>query len=310
MELSVYFRTYNSFGGHATLILIGEYLLLDAPAFGDALAELEIIMCFRSDGPPRKSLETIYDNFHAGLDRLPTVTYRRKTRKAEITFCSDLLTARGVTRSQQLSHALFCDACTEVVEHIKLLRTRIRSDDSFDFARFQAWLERRVGKLPQTIDELMTIQAEIESRKRITSNNLTPADRLGVDLADFHPDAPSLLDDPRFWNICDEWAPHGNDTGADVLGLYRDWWKRDRNADAETFFNQLMRHWQVTMPPDPADKYSTQTYHQAIVGLAFAQLKLQATCEPQIASLALKSLQEQPAHHLTERMVAILEQHT
>ena len=86
MEISVYFRTYNAFGGHATLTLTGDYLVLDAPSFGDAIAEIEVTLNFRSDGPPRKTLESKYDNFHAGLDRLPSVTFRRKKRKAELSF--------------------------------------------------------------------------------------------------------------------------------------------------------------------------------------------------------------------------------
>jgi uncharacterized protein YfeS len=111
------------------------------------------------------------------------------------------------------------------------------------------------------------------------------------------------------WDVCDEWAPNGNDTGADVLELYRDWRKRNRNTKAEKYFQLLMHDWEVTVPPDPSDEYSTQTYHQAIVGLAFAQLKLHAKCDPPIALLALKSLQERPEHDLTDRMKGILEKY-
>jgi uncharacterized protein YfeS len=119
-----------------------------------------------------------------------------------------------------------------------------------------------------------------------------------------------VLDDPLLWDSTDEWAPNGNDTGADVLELYRDWRKQNRNTKAETFFNQLMHGWEVKLPPDAADEYSMHTFHQAIVGLAFAQLKLRAKCDPPIAALALKSLREQPKHDLSDRMTAILEKCT
>ena len=107
MEINVYFRTYNAYGGHATLTLIGDYLILDAPSFGDAIEEIEVEFHFRSAGPPRKTLESMYDDFHAELAALPTVTFRRKKRKAEVSFCSELLTAREVERSLQLSLDLF-----------------------------------------------------------------------------------------------------------------------------------------------------------------------------------------------------------
>ncbi len=112
------------------------------------------------------------------------------------------------------------------------------------------------------------------------------------------------------WDVCDEWAPNGNDTGADVLELYRDWRKRNRKTKAETFFKQLMQGWGVTLPPDPADESNMHTYHQAIVGLAFAQLKLHAKCDPPIASLALQSIDAQPEHDLTDKLKSVLQECT
>jgi uncharacterized protein YfeS len=307
MEINVYFRTYNAYGGHVTLTLTGGYLTLDAPSFGDAIEEIEVIVHFRSDGPPRKTLESMYDIFHAGLSALPKVTFRRKKRKAELSFYSELLTAREVERSRQLSLDLFCNGCREVVKNVKLLRRRIRKDDAFDFAEFQSWLDQRVERLPRTIDELTAIQSEIEAHRKSARESLTEWERTGIDFDDFHPDARSVLDDPRLWDVCDDWAPNGNDTGADVLELYRDWRKRNRKTKAETFFKQLMQGWEVRLPPDPADEYSTHTYHQAIVGLAFAQLKLHAQCDPPIASLALQSLEAQPEHDLTNKLKSVLQ---
>lgn len=308
MEITVYFRNYNSYGGHVTLALTGDYLLLDTPSFGDAIVEIEVMMLFRSDDPPLKSLESMYDNFHATLDQFPKVTFYRKKRRAEVSFYSELLTAREVEESRQLSHSLFCNSCREVADHIKLLRKRIRKDDSFDFVQFQAWLERRVEQLPQTIDELTIIQSEIKARGKAARESLTEWELTGIDFDDFHPQARSVLDDPRLWDVCDEWSPNGNDTGAHVLALYREWRKRHPNTKTETFFKQLMQDWKITVPPNPTDEYSTHIYHQAIVGLAFAQLKLHAKCDQQIASRALKSLQMQPEHDLTSKLTGILQE--
>jgi hypothetical protein len=35
-----------------------------------------------------------------------------------------------------------------------------------------------------------------------------------------------VLDDPFFWQEADDFAPHGNDTGADLLADYRPWRRR------------------------------------------------------------------------------------
>jgi hypothetical protein len=90
-----------------------------------------------------------------------------------VSFYSDLLSAREVVKSRQLSHDLFCGGCRETVENIKLLRKRIRKDDSFDFGRFLSWLEHRVEQLPQTISDLTTIQSEIEVRRRAAWETLS-----------------------------------------------------------------------------------------------------------------------------------------
>ncbi len=157
MNISVYACTYNSYGGHVTLTLAGDFLIRDAPSFGDALDEIEVTIHFGTDGPPRKTLESLFEEFHARLERLPTVTFRRKKRKADISFHSELLNGRDLDKSRQLSLDLFSDGCREVVESIKLLRKRIRKDDDFDFASFQTWLDQRVEQLPETIEQLTAI---------------------------------------------------------------------------------------------------------------------------------------------------------
>ncbi len=86
-----------------------------------------------------------------------------------------------------------------------------------------------------------------------------------------------------------------------------------------------MRGWEVSVPPDPEDEYNVYTYNQAVVGLAFAELKLHAACSGYIASMALQALESQrkmpePKHwdanvrksrlRLIEQMKRILEQCT
>ena len=90
-----------------------------------------------------------------------------------------------------------------------------------------------------------------------------------------------------------DFAPHGNDTGADVLAFYRKWRTKNTHTDSTVFFRSLMEQWEVTVPPDPTDEYSTHTYEEAIVGLAFAELKLHACCSPEVADEALHTLARQ-----------------
>lgn len=293
MEINVYVRTYNLYGGHVTLSLTGDFLTWHAPSFGDAIQELEVTMHFRTSGPPRKTLKSLYEEFHAGLDRLPTVTFRRKQRRAEIAFYSTLCDGRDVDGSQELSLALFCDACREVVQNVNLLQKRLRPDDEFDFSGFRSWLDHRLTGLPRTAEQLAEVQSQIHAQRDAVWESLSEWERLGIDFEEFHGDARLVVDHPPLWDVCEECAPNGNDTGADVLELYRDWRKRNRRAKSSSFFSQLMHRWGVPVPPDPEDEDNAYTYNQAIVGLAFAQLKLEATCSADVASLALEALESQ-----------------
>ena len=171
-------------------------------------------------------------------------------------------------------------------------------------------MARSTGRTtPQKIDELKAIQSEIKARRKTAHKSLTEWDESGIDFDDFHPDARSVLDDPRLWDVCDDWAPNGNDTGADVLELYRDWRKRNRKTKAETFFKQLMQGWEVKVPPDPSDEYSAPHVPSGHCGLAFAQLKLHAKCDPPIALLALQTLEAQPEHGLTDKLKSVLQRY-
>src|ERR1700722_19683113 len=84
-------RAYNCYGSHATLSLIPSFLLLDAPDFGPALAELTVTLHFPTKGPPRKTLERLYAEFKANRLTLPKNVYRRSRQKATIDVASDLL---------------------------------------------------------------------------------------------------------------------------------------------------------------------------------------------------------------------------
>lgn len=305
MEICVYFRTYNSYGGHRTLTLVGDFLVTGAPDFGTALSEIEVTIHFRSDGPPRKTLESMYERFHANLPQLPKVTYRRQKSKAEIVISSDLATAEKIGE-RILSHSLFCATCSQVSQNLELVRKRLKKEDDFDFRAFRNWIDNRIDHLPTDSAQLAQLEFEIKTVRAAKNAALSEWEKLAIDFDDFHPESRSILDDPRLWDVCDDWSPNGNDTGADVLALYRDWCKKSRTTLGEKFFKQLMLDWEVGLPLEPNDEYSSQMYHQSIVGLAFAQLKLHAKCEPTIATLALESLDTQPQNELTEKIRSIL----
>lgn len=101
---------------------------------------------------------------------------------------------------------------------------------------------------------------------------------LGINWNEYHPNARQLLDDPFYWDCVNEWAPHGNDEGADVLELLKEW----HGVSPDEFFAKLKESWQMNLDGDPQ---WAQDYRFVIIGMAFGYIKLEGSCP--------KSLQEQ-----------------
>lgn len=120
--------------------------------------------------------------------------------------------------------------------------------------------------------------------------------RLGVDWKQFHPKARAILDDPFYWDPADDFSPHGNDTGADLLEGYGTWWKRNPDDDPVRFLAVLGQDWGMSL--DMSAPYDAEIANQAAVALAFAEIKLRGTCRQGAAELALRAIDRQRKHAL------------
>jgi hypothetical protein len=100
MVISVYKHCYNSFGGHATLSLVGRYLSMGTPDFGSGVTEIELHSYFRSTQPAKKTLEDMYVEHHAYLEDLPRLRFLRKKQRITIDFNSMIATAEEISKIQ------------------------------------------------------------------------------------------------------------------------------------------------------------------------------------------------------------------
>src|SRR5687767_14920626 len=120
---------------------------------------------------------------------------------------------------------------------------------------------------------------------------MSPWERLGIDWRDYHPAAQRILDDPFFWEQADDFAPHGNDTGADLLSDYKDWLDSHPKGDPLRFFNDRVERW--GFPKNADDPIFRVAFEQAAIALAFSELKLKGRCQPSVASLAMEAIRSQ-----------------
>lgn len=291
MEFYVMARTYNTYGGHSTLSLISDFLLGDDDDFGSALSELTVTFHFPHTGEPRNTLERMFADFHANRQSLPKVVFRRKRGQASIDIASELLDGKDWEHRRGLSLPLFKAAVAETIDALELLKKRLAPKDDFSLDAFLAHCRNAQTRLPSTAEGLASFVAECKTRQAARYAAMSPWERLGIDWRDFHPDARKILDDPFFWESSNDFAPNGNDTGADLLADYRKWLRRNPSSDPMEFYRELIRRW--GFPPEPSNDLDQTVMDEAAVALAFAEFKLRADCRTSVAELARIAIQRQ-----------------
>jgi uncharacterized protein YfeS len=115
-----------------------------------------------------------------------------------------------------------------------------------------------------------------------------------LDLAVQFPDLDSL-----FTSTIDECGPLGNDTGADILELYREW-RADHQDECE-FLDAVLRRWDVQYPVAAEitetalsqHSYHIMTYDDAVIGLAFAQYFVDGSVQEFVREQCLSAIERQ-----------------
>ena len=291
MEFYLSARMYNMYGGHSTLSLIPDFLIGDAEGFGPAVTELTVAFHFPHSGPPLSTLEEMYAAFHANRLSLPKVVFRRKKGQVEIDIASELIDGKDWDHARGLSLPLFKGAVAETISALGLLRKRLTAKNDFNLEAFLAQCAKAQSRLPSTLEQLAAF-AEASKKKQIARYEAkSPWEKLGIDWSDFHPDARKILDDPFYWESSNDFAPNGNDTGADLLADYRKWLQRNPSGEPGMFYQQLIRRW--GFPAEPSSDLDGRVMNEAAVALAFAEFKLRADCRLEVAALARAAIQRQ-----------------
>jgi len=302
-------KSYDSYGAHTTLSAIGDFLLRDAGHFGAAIGEITVTLYFPEPGPPKKSLEHIFELHQRYRATLPKVVYRRAKGLVQIDIASELMNGREWKPSPRLSLPLFIRGLDEVIQAVSLIRTRLKKNDAFDVAAFLSHCQAAKQRVPADEDALQVMAAEQEAAAEAKRAALSPWGRLSIDWDEFHPEAREILDDPFFWDCADEFAPNGNDTGADLVESYRDWLARHKDGQPLRFLDRLAKEWGY---PD-FERMDGEVRDEAAIGLAFADIKLRGACDEQVQALALQSIDRQRAQaeaatdwpHRGERLTAL-----
>lgn len=296
MEILVFFRTYNSFGGHRLITPIGGFLEMGMPDFGSAFHRMEVYIAFQTTREPPSSLQSLHETFHQNIRQYSVEKISRKKKYLELRYISrataEELEAHGSPTDGPDTCLFFRSASIEFVEKLKLIRKKIKTEDDFDISGLLEWCQKKLESLPRNDQELKSLFTQIEThdrQKRAATDNWQ---KLNIDFTNFHPDARKILDDPLYWDVSNRFTPNGTFLGRHMLEEYRGWRKGHPEGLAVDFFNQQMQVWQLYPGTETYENFP-EFVDQAGIGIAFAQIKIEGRCEPQILTIALNSLAEQ-----------------
>jgi uncharacterized protein YfeS len=303
-------QSYNSHGGDETTTLAAEYLsqyLADLPP-----ADMQVLItaCFRSRGRPGRTLASMWRDFHDSLATLPKVKYSPKRSRAEIRFASRV-PAEQVLDVGEPELVVFQAIVLELaVVLLSTLSEHKALRQAVPVRALESALSRAQEDLPTTRSELEAFATTQRGHAIAAAALLSPWDKLGIDWSQYHPTARKLLDDPFFWDSVDEYAPHGSDTGADLLEAFRDWRRRHPAVPASRFLPLMLKRWNYSSGValllgkpmsawDDDDELMVEVIDEANIAIAFAQLKFEGKCDDDLREAALLSIERQldPAVH-------------
>ena len=283
-------RAPNCYGAHSILSLIPEFILTDAGNFGSAIKELTVTLNFLSSEQPKPTLEGLYAQYLAYRQTLPKIEFRRSRGKASIAVASELINGADWF-CKTVPSALFRDAFAETVAALGLLKLRLKMTDDFSLSDLLEHCRKRESYLPKDDEAATALKSELSAREKARRAALSPWERLDIDWRDFHPDSRRILDAPFYWEQANDFSPHGNDTGADLLSDYRKWLKRNALGDSLVFYERLRKQWGFSV--EGPDQTARRVSDEGAVALAFSEVKLRGVCSPAVADLAKNAAQRQ-----------------
>ncbi len=303
MDISICVRTCKIYGGIPLYSAVAARLWLALGEYGASVQSIELTVWLPNRlARVRPASEWMFDSFQKGVKKLPIVAFRRKLRRIEIAFLSEYFF--GDVEHEAKPSAQKCNlAAREVVQALTLLEKRIKPADDFDVKRFLTDASRLLETKLNSMRAWEKIKQEAQAKQKALRATKSPWNLLEIEWDQYHPKAREILDDPFFWDCVDDLAPHGSDTGWDLMEDYRRWDRRNRSRSPLVFFNRLFKSldiqpmdWSIVQPEAVKALYERDPIRltmcdEAAIALAFAVLKMRATCPPEVIAMALAALE-------------------
>lgn len=307
VHMSVHERTHRSYGSATHGFVFANLLERPQPEFGPGLVEIHVELVCRAPSRIESPIETDEIIMGTQIASLPKGKFLSKSKCYAITALSrrpgtepvplsnsvpafspedvqreaTKLQSEQAARKAELSRkradvdAMF-RVFEEVVEAMVASPPKLKPI-AFDWAAFVAWFASLKAELPTTPDGIEAALAAGHAAAKARFEDTDPWARLEIDWKAFHPDARKLLPEPFYWSDSDDFAPHGNDEGFDVLAEMR---RLPHKANfTEETFSSLADHFDHAAGDD-AENFDQARYLDFVVAVAFGHIKLKGFCPP------------------------------
>jgi uncharacterized protein YfeS len=296
VKVSCLARAYNSYGS-SILTTAAEHLELALVNIDPTDLAIEITAYLHHVGPARSTLEGLLEQHILSFPPEVRVRHRAKAGKLHIDYPSALQESESFGPGGIYAVAHVLPRALDEVSAAVLdgLRSKPAIWKMIDASALDAAIEEARASLPKEPANLLDYMRRMDVMRRASASNPTSIDDLDIEWEQYHPSAKAVLAAPLFWPEIDDDAPHGNDTGSDLLAAFRRWQKRNPTASYEGYVDRLLSRWGLTAKKARGRLDATQLdwiRQEADVALAFAAIKVRGKCEERETSLAIAAIDQ------------------
>jgi uncharacterized protein YfeS len=265
-------------------------LLMDeAGWFDTGLAQLELVFVQFGSYVPfhmgdgriiRDGSDGSRERWEAYIAKLPTREFKRKRGRLAFQLRGDpQLDFRDRIEMGNVTRAEMRIGAEMVLRGLIYAQSTLKKSDGVDLSGVILAAEQLTSRNWASDQELRQDLAVANALDRQRIAAMDPWSK--IDLGGSHPNARRILDDPSDWSEINDFAPHGNDLGADILGNWSD--LRGRSVE------WVARYFEIDLLSQ-SDSASMDRI-QLLLGLAFGHVKKSGKCPDDIATRALLTLQ-------------------
>lgn len=214
MEFQFFGETHNSYGS-GPVLWIGALLDVEGRTFGSALDTIELRVFY--PGVSKQAHASIpYDAPDKNTRR-----FERKRKTLRILWTSERKTEAqvGLRYLKDMTSELLLGAFDDTMDALRFGLARLTPADDFDreglLARLAEMRARPWGDA-EALQQTLKAASEKQRAMWAAQAEADPWSVLDVDWLKMAPNAREILDEPGDWSESNDFAPHGNDTGADV----------------------------------------------------------------------------------------------